>query len=107
MRLKVLTSSALILGIVLVMMWPWVLRQRPHHLGGMPPVRRAVAAFQLMFAGYGGLCAFTFMTAGCLSMLMMRNAREEFSRQAMANVQELVEGSMEDLKSKGKHGSGL
>ena len=106
MRLKLLTTSALVLGIVLILMWPWVLRQRPRHVGDIPPPRRAVAAFQLMFAGYLGVCASSFMTAGCLSMLMMRNAREEFSRQAMANVQELVEGSMEDLRTKSKRGPG-
>jgi len=106
MRLKALTSSALILGIILVLMSPWVLRQRPRHVGGISPPRRAVASFQLMFAGYVGTCAFSFMTAGCLSMLMMRYTREEFSRQATANVQELVEGSMQDLRSRQKRGSG-
>lgn len=104
MRLKLLTSSALILGIMLVLMWPWVLRQRPRHVGDISPPRREVGSFQVMFAGYVGVCAFSFMTAGCLAMLMMRRAREEFGRQAMANVQELVEGSMQDLRSRDKRG---
>jgi len=104
MRLKMLTSAAMLLGFVLVVMWPWVLRQRPHPAGGHPPIRREVGSFQVMFAGYVGACAFSFMTAGCLAALLMRAAREEFSRQAMANVRDLVEGSMEDLRSRGKGG---
>ncbi|MHB8636348.1 MAG: hypothetical protein ACYC96_07740 [Fimbriimonadaceae bacterium] len=106
MRLKLATSAALVLGVVLVVMWPWVLQQRPRMTSGHRPLRREVDAFQVMFAGYAGACVFSFMAAGCLAALMMRSAREEFSRQAMANIRELVEGSMEDLRSRGKHGPG-
>ena len=104
MRLKALMSLALILGVVLLLSTPAVLGQRPRPTGSIPAPRRVVGAFQVMFAGYVGACAFSFMTAGCLAMLIMRNTREEFSRQAIANVQSLVEGTMEDLRSKDKRG---
>ncbi|HLK14277.1 MAG TPA: hypothetical protein VKT78_05695 [Fimbriimonadaceae bacterium] len=102
MRLKLLTTGAFVLGIVLILMWPWVIRQRPLAMDGIGPPRRMVAAFQVMLAGYMGASTFSFMTAGCLAMLVMRNAREEYARQALENVRELVEGSMEDLRSRNK-----
>jgi hypothetical protein len=106
MRVKLLTTGAFILGLVLVMAWPWILRQRPRPVGDVAPPRRAVGAFQVMFAGYVGVTVFSFMTSGCLAMLLMHNTREEFSRRAMENVRELVEGSMEDLRSRNKGNPG-
>ena len=104
MRLKLLSTGALVFGLALVLLWPWILRQRPRGFDHHPPVRREVAAFQVMFGGYVGASVFSFMAAGCLAALMMRQTREEFARQAMANVRDLVEGSMEDLRSRGKGG---
>jgi len=106
MRLKLLTAGAFVLGLVLLFMWPWVLHQRPRGVGGHPPNRRELGSFQVMFAGFVSASAFSFMTAGCLAALMMRNAREEFARQALENVKDLVEGSMQDLRSRGKAGPG-
>jgi hypothetical protein len=55
-----------------------------------------------MFGGYIGSAMFAFMTSGCLAVLLMRQARAEFSVLATQNVRELVEGSLEDLRGRGK-----
>lgn len=107
MRLKLLMTSALALGFVMLFLWPWVLRQRPMAVDGHKPLRREANAFQLIFTGYVGASVFSFMAAGSLAALMMRNAREEYANQAMSNVRELVEGSMDDLRSRKSSGPKL
>lgn len=104
MRLKLLTTAALVLGFALLLLGPTVLRQRPRPIGYHTPLRREIEAFEIIFAGYVGMSACAFMGAGCLAALMMRSAREEYARQAIANIQDLVEGSIQDLRSRPRPG---
>lgn len=99
--MKALTSLMLALGVLMALCWPWVLRDRPRGALGYPPDPRLAQAYEVMLLGYAGATMFAFMTAGTLSGLMIRNVREEFATQAIGNIQQLVEGSLEDLKRKG------
>ena len=105
MWLKVLTSASLLFGFVLLLIAPWVYGQRPglhtHHA----PLRE-LQEFQVMFAGYIGTSIFSFMTAACLSVLLIRQAKEEYSALATENLRGLVEGSLEDLRSRNKPEAG-
>lgn len=86
MFLKVSTTLALIIGVVLIALWPWVQHLKPVGVEGYSRL-----SFQAMLMGYGGMVLFTFVLTASLAMLMIRNARDTYQVAVEANIKDLVD----------------
>lgn len=92
MRLKIATTTSLLLGLMLLAAWPWV-------VGSRPPAeapRKELADYLTRFVWYMGATVMTFVVTAFLAILVMRRAREEYREASMRNLEALIEGTRQD-----------
>jgi hypothetical protein len=92
MRLKVATTTALAVGIVLLLMWNLMVGPTP----GPHAPRAELKAYGIRLVTQFGLTAASFLIAAILAMLLARQTRSEYANEVRSNVANLVEGSLRD-----------
>ncbi|MBS1723512.1 MAG: hypothetical protein JSS66_11225 [Armatimonadetes bacterium] len=92
MRLKVLTTTLLIFGVLLLIVWPFTV--------GAPPVKSATRRAKVVWATnawtYFTVTASTWVAVAASAVLLARQARREFLTEERKILQGLVEGSLKD-----------
>jgi len=114
MRLKLATTALLLFGIVMLLGWPIMVGKRPPtgpetrlsqtELRKLPPEqqvqarerRRALARWTLRYAIYFLVMLTTFAATAICAALVARQARAEYRKEAVDNLRELIEGTLED-----------
>lgn len=92
MRLKTVTTALVVFGLALMLLWPFVLGERP----AATAPRRAQAEYGVRLLTYFGVTAVTWLlVAGC-AVMMVRQARREFLEKERQNLQALIEGTLRD-----------
>jgi len=97
MRLKVFTTAAVLFGLVLLVAWPLVVGARPPSNASEPERLRYLLRYSLYFLAL----IITFFASALGAFFVARNAREKYREEAMGNLHELIENSLEDHA---KHG---
>ncbi len=92
MRARVVTTSLLILGLILLLAWPFVVGGRPAETAP----RREMAEYGLRVLIYFGLTCATFLGAAIGALVVARRAREEFLEKQSENLNDLLEGTLRD-----------
>ncbi|MBX7132985.1 MAG: hypothetical protein K1X67_09945 [Fimbriimonadaceae bacterium] len=92
MRLKILTSTLFVAGILMLLAWPLVMADRPNP----DAERKVLAAFGLKMLIYFGATAITFLATAICALLLVRRAKLEFRDQASENLRGLIEGTLRD-----------
>lgn len=93
MRLKVLTTTCAFFALALMIGYPWILGKHP----GDPVAAGRYLAKSLI---YVALIVAALIGAAVCSMLILRQAREEYRREKEELLRQLLEASLKD------HGKG-
>lgn len=93
MRLKVVTSAFLVIGFGLLFAWPQMLAMRPPH--GAPRAEFKQYGWKLL--AFTGCVIVTFSGATLGAIFIVKSAREEFKRQSLENMQQLIEDSRKEV----------
>lgn len=96
MRLKVVTTVFVIVGLLLLVGWPFFLGERP----GEEATQLARAQFATRLLIYFAITCFVWLGAAFCAVLLMRQTRKEFLEEERDNVKELIEGMRKDHQSK-------
>jgi len=91
MRLKVATSTFLILGLLLLAGWPWLVGPQPPK-GDLQATREYAARFGI----YVITILLVWFVTALLAVIVARRARQTYREEAMQNLQELLEESLKD-----------
>lgn len=92
MRLKVLTTTLLLAGIVMLFGWPIFMRAKPVPSAPL----RTRQLFVIKSGAYFLVMVSDFVIVAGLSLIMLRRSREEYRDHAMANLTQLIEESLND-----------
>lgn len=92
MRLKLVTTILLVLGLAMLMAWPLLWGGRP----GPDAPKKELAEFSLRFLLYFAATALVFLATAVCALLLVRRAREEYAEQAGKNLRGLIEGTLRD-----------
>jgi hypothetical protein len=92
MRLKVVTSTLLLAGLLLLLAWPFVVSGRPPKEA--PP--KELAQFGLKLLIYFLVTALTFLATAIAALFLARRAKDEYREQASENLKGLIEGTLRD-----------
>jgi hypothetical protein len=98
MRLKLATTTLLVFGLFLLVSWPWSVGRAPSREA--PVEERLAYAKRLAFFVSGTVVVFG--ATGILALLVARQARKELREEAMANLKELLEGTLQDHGRRGQ-----
>lgn len=92
MRTKVLTTTLLIFGIILLLAWPFILGAKPGPNSN--PLRKAEWGKRVLvyFAATTSVWLCTAMSA----FFVIRRSRIDLEQQAAKNIRFLVEGTLQD-----------
>ncbi len=96
MRLKVLTTAFLVLGLLLMLAWPIVVGPRPDR--GADRVLQARWGQRVLL--YFGATAGTWVVVAGLAWLTVRQARREILELERQNVRSLIEATLKDHRDK-------
>ena len=94
MRLKIFVTTMIVATVVLWICRPIILGPIPHR----PATKRAVLVYSERALGFVGLLIVTVTGAGVGSIVLVRRAKRDYQELAMANMQSLIEGAIEDHK---------
>jgi len=95
MRLKVWTTFALIGGLLLLMVWPWLLG--PYPKAGS---QRELRSYSVRFVSFVALDLLAFAGAAIGATLLAKRAREEYRERSRQNFESLIEGTRQDHQAK-------
>lgn len=95
--LKVFTTLALVLGLGLMVAWPWVLAGRPPK--GAP--RAQLESFGVWLTGYFSVTLVCFALAAAGALLIVRTTRREYANRRRENLDTLIEGLRADKRRRG------
>ena len=96
MWLKLLTTVMLLATLMLLL-------ERPIIVGPLPlrPAKRKEAlAYSKKALAFTGMLLVTLTSAGVGSIVLVRRAKAEYQRQSIENMQALIQGTIENHKSK-------
>lgn len=96
MALKVITTVALLLGFGLLVLFPSVLMRRPAQTAPVAERRAFVRTLQYQLGGLLGC----MVVSGTGAILIMRKVRREYAERTRENMQELIEGTLQDHRKK-------
>ncbi|MBS1706682.1 MAG: hypothetical protein JST40_12480 [Armatimonadetes bacterium] len=97
MRLKIVTTILLILGVALLVAWPFV-------VGAPPPAgtdRHIVARYGMKLLLYFAATAFTFLGTAVCAIFVARNTKVEYLESQQGILKELIEGTLRDHERHG------
>ena len=93
MRLKIVTSTFLIAGLLLLAGWPWL-------VGPMPKAsetgKRAMQEYAVRFGIYIIVVLLVWSVTAILAIVVARKARQNLRDEALENFQHLVEETLKD-----------
>lgn len=92
MRLKVLTTTAFVFGLLCLLLWPLLLGPRP----GPGASRQDLARYGLRFLTYYGVTSAAFVATAVFAVLLARQTRREYLERTRENLQDLIEGTLRD-----------
>ncbi|MFN8219287.1 MAG: hypothetical protein U0S12_04035 [Fimbriimonadales bacterium] len=90
MRLKVATTISFLVGMAMLVAWPWLVGSKPEG------DRKAVLQYLLRASEYFIALLVVFFVTATLAWLTARRQREEYQEQSLENLKELIEGTLED-----------
>lgn len=93
MRLKIFTTACVIAGLVMMALFPWILGMRPE---GDAATKIALAEWGRMVLIYIAFTCFFCLAAFGGAIGVMRQAKREFLQETRKNLDELIEGTLED-----------
>jgi hypothetical protein len=93
MRLKIVTSTFLIAGLLLLAGWPWLVGPMPR---ASEAGKRAVQEYAVRFGIYIIVVLLIWAVTAILAMMVARQARQAFRNEAMENFQHLMEETLKD-----------
>lgn len=96
MRLKVFTSACLVFVVILMLGWPFIVGAAPERDAPWS-ARRAFSIRALVVVGGAAL---GLVGASIGALLILRQARREYSEQARENLKGLLEGTRQDHRAK-------
>lgn len=96
MRLKVVTTVFVVLGLLVLLSWPLFVGERPG--ADASQLERARFATRLLI--YFAVACFVWLAAAMSSVFLMRQTKKEFIEEERENVQELIEGMREAHQKK-------
>jgi type VI protein secretion system component VasK len=91
MRLKVVTTAFVILGVLMLLSYPWIVGPVPKGQG-----KEALAEYAMRFGIYIILSLLVWFTAAVLAVVTARRARQAYREEAMENFQSLMEETLKD-----------
>ena len=91
MRLKLLTTTFLILGLILLGGWPWIVGPVPKGQG-----KHALAEYATRFGIYVIVALLVWFVTALLAVMVARRARQEYREEAIENLQDLLEETIKD-----------
>ncbi|CAN5586782.1 hypothetical protein BH11ARM2_BH11ARM2_03980 [soil metagenome] len=94
MSLRAVFYGSIILGIVLMLGWPWILGHAPH-VPLRDPAQKAYATRTVL---YLGALLVDFLACFASAVFLVRNTRLEAAALARENLRKLTEGAMNDLR---------
>jgi len=92
MRLKVLTTTLLIAGVVLLLVWPFVFNGRPRATAS----RLEKAQWGQRVLVYFGVTAGTWLATAFSAMMLARQTQRQFLTDERDNLKGLIEGTLRD-----------
>lgn len=95
-RLKVLTSLFLILGVCILLSYPFTVGAAP--ADGSP--KADVKAYLVRLTTYFGASTFAMLAAAFCATLIVRRAKAEFAEKKLNNLEELLSAQAEVLRKK-------
>ena len=96
MRLKVITTSFLVLGLAMLIGWPFVLGKPVSKEASVHAKRVYLARTGVYFIALVGV----FCTTSVLCLAILRKQRNEFKTRAGENVKILIEETLHDYHNK-------
>ena len=100
MWLKLFTTAMLLITLLLLIERPAIVGPVPHR----PAKRLEALAYSERALAFTGVLIVSITSAGVGSILLVRRANEEYRQLSMANMQALIEGTIEDHKKKASDG---
>lgn len=92
MRLKLLTNTLVLTGVILMLAWPFVIGGRP----SFDTPRKVKIAWGRKTLIYFGATSAVWVSAATAAVLLARQTRRNFLEQERANLKSLVEGTLRD-----------
>ena len=99
-RLKVLTSLFLILGICILLSYPFTVGMAPANGSPKPEVK----AYLIRLTTYFGASTFAMLAAAFCATLIVKRAKVEFAERKLNNLEELLSAQAEVLRKKRDNG---
>lgn len=99
-RLKFLTSLFLILGICILLSYPFTVGMAPPNGSPKPEVK----AYLIRLTTYFGASTFAMLAAAFCATLIVRRAKAEFAEKKLNNLEELLSAQAEVLRKKHNDG---
>lgn len=96
MRLKIITTALMIMGVAMLLAFPFVIGPQPARAEG----QRALAEYAIKFGSYIIIAVLIFAGAILCSIIMLRQIRKEMRQMAENNMQAFVSGTLEDHATK-------
>ncbi|HMS55526.1 MAG TPA: hypothetical protein PKA27_09020 [Fimbriimonadaceae bacterium] len=89
MRLKILTTISVLASVGMLVAWPWV-------IGPQPEGRKARLEWILKASEYFVILLLVLFLTVVFAWLLARRQREEYQKEKLANLQDLIEGTLRD-----------
>lgn len=92
MRLKVLTTTLVVFGLLLLLAWPIAVGPRP----APNAPRRLKTEWGQRVLVYFGVTSGTWLATAASALLLARQARRQYLNQESHNLKSLIEGTLRD-----------
>ncbi len=96
MRLKILTTGSLLLGVALLFAWPFLIGPRPPKTAPKLELAHYAEKYLIFF----GITAIVFVMTAFFAWLLARQMRVQYLEQTKENLESLVEGTLQDHAAK-------
>ncbi len=93
MRLKVLTTAFVVFGLLLMVLYPWLLGPKPH-------THHEIQVFAIRYLIYVSAIVIALIGSGICSVLILRKAREEYRQAKEEILNQLLEATLKDHAEK-------
>lgn len=92
MRLKTLTTTLLVAGVLLMLGWPVFVGAKP----APTTPKKVIARWGVRSLVYFGVTSGVWLSAAVSALLLARQTRREFLLKEKENLQALIEGTLRD-----------